>query len=407
MPFVDRRVAFQNFTSPNARAADVASRLTSTIAPIVQQKIQSAFRVQGIEGTLLNRLSQGMACSCTQRNNQVSSLSPDGKASPGAINRLLTGAKFGISDYGATADDDFDAFHSNDADFNGSLNDNRVGPDSGHTNQASDIPVVGDNGQYSPDLENMFGDFDLSHLGLTDVSCPICFGTNYVGGYSMFRGQRMVFVPAHFSSTGFLDPMSFELSSGTHTTNFVLPKGATKVECFRLMRASRQVQSNFIIDGTPLTTDKHLLSFCDGKTHSLVATTSSPFTHLEIVLSLTKESIYFEIPKLTKSQDIALIDPLEPFQIIVSPEVPYLNAHDIIIEQQHGKVLIVGQVNPWNTRNKAMLGHEAQVRVCQPQELYNMLSHRLPITSQKATTGANVASNHVGSGFIPSAAFSF
>jgi hypothetical protein len=53
-----------------------------------------------------------------------------------------------------------------------------------------------------------------------------------------------------------------------------------------------------------------------------------------------------------------------------------MDAQDIIVEQMLGKVLVVQNVNPWNSRERNILGWEAMVRVIQPMELYRLLPGR-------------------------------
>ena len=386
MPIIDRR---SNLTPANARNADVASRLVHDIMPIAQQKIMAAFHVQGIEAVLYNRLTQGRRCTCNTQNNTVNKLSDDGKASPGAINRVLAGTtNFGVSNYSASPEEDFNNFNENPTSPNNPFDQwlgdlNTVG-DHDTANEAEDGPSVGDNGQYSPDLDDIFDGFDMSHLGISDVSCPICFGAGYVGGYSMFRGYRNVLIPADFSSTADLILPSLELYPGTHSVTVVLPRGAVGVDVFRAMQQDKAIDATFTIDGTPAA-NRRILDWCDGGPHQIVITTTKPMSHFEMQFALSNESIYFEIPRLSKSADISLLEQQEPFQIIVSPDVPLLQSQDIIAESQLGKILIVGSVNPWNTRNRSMLGHECQVRVAQPQELWRIMPFRRPLTGQKPT----------------------
>lgn len=390
MPIVDRR---SNITPANARNADVASRLVDSIIPIAQQKLLAAFRVQGIQGVLYNRLTQGRRCTCNTKNSTVNTLSPDGKASSGTINRVLTGAtNFGISNYNASPEDDFNSFSDGPTSPNDHINKwlgdlNIVGDQDGNVNQVDVGPSVGDNGQSSPDLVGLFSGFDLSHLGITDVSCPICFGSGYVGGYSMFRGSRMVLVPTDFVTTSTYELPSFELSPGSHTTSLTFPRGAVGLDAFRVMLKDKPVGAQFLIDGVDAT-NRRILNWCDGKPHQLVINTGSPMTHVEIQFALSNEPVYFEIPKLTKTADISFLEQQEPFQIIVSPDVPVLQSMDLITESQLGKVLIVSTVNPWNTKNRAMLGHECQVRVAQPQELWRIMPIRRPVAGQKVTDAA-------------------
>jgi hypothetical protein len=398
MPIIDRRT---NLTSNNARASDVAARAVEQLAPIQQQKIQAAFRVQGMPGILYSRLSSGMRCTCKSKNNEVITLSPDGKASPGAINRAIVGGNFGISDYDPLSpEDEFsdlsDAPTSpNDAGFTWQGNSNNLLG----VNQFEDEPSVGDNGQQSPDLEDMFKGFDLSDLGLTDVSCPICYGTNFVGGYQSFRNFRFVAVPSIMQTNSYLELPDISLSPGTHTFSLVLPKGAFIIDAFRAMNGNKVAVSKFYIDNQDLTS-VNPLNYFDGHQHSVTVTTAESITHVEIQAGLSNQSIYFEFPKRTKSQDISLLDQSEPFQIVVSPEVPNLQVLDVIAESQLGKFLIVQNVSPWNTRNRQVLGWDCQVRVAQPQELFRLLPMRRHVTGQKAVKSNAPRTRPKTSGFF-------
>ncbi len=403
MPLIDRK---SPITSANARASDVASRMVEQIVPLQQQKMMSAFRVQGIQGILYSHLTQGIRCVCHSKNSTVSQLSPDGKASPGAINRVLTGSsRFGVSNYDDTPEAEFDAFDDEPTSPNNQFS-QWLGDLNTAGNQPSDEPSVNDDGQSSPDLDDLLAGFDMGSIGLSDVSCPICFGSSYVGGYSMFRGFRKVLLPHDFSTASTYDLPSFELSPGVHVTTVTLPRGASQLDVFRAMLNNKPVPASFSIDGDSMA-HKNLLRYCDGLPHTLTLSTQSPITHVEIQFALSDEPVYFEIPKLTRNSDIQLLEQQEPFQILVSPDVPTLKTLDIIAESQLGKMLIVQTVNPWNTRNRQMLGHEVMVRVAQPQELYNILPFRSRITGQKTAHNIAPAKSKVVSGVNPVKGFVF
>lgn len=405
MPLIDRR---SPITAANARAADVASRMVEHVIPIQQQKMMSAFRVQGIQGILYSQLTQGLRCTCHSQSHEVARLSPDGKAPPGVINRVLTGNQnFGVSDYKTTPEDEFDAFDDEPTSPTNQFN-QWLGDLNTSKNNLGDEAAVNDDGQFSPDLDDMLDGFDLSSIGYSDVSCPICFGSGYVGGYSVFRAFRRVIVPAELKSGAVLDLPKFELTPGVHTIQLVLPLGAQQVDVFRVMCGDRVVQAAISIDGAAVTGPGSILNRCDGRPHSLTIVCESNLTHIEIQLSLSDEPIYFEIPKLSKNSDISLLEQQEPFQILVSPDVPILKSLDVIAESQLGKLLIVQSVNPWNTRNRQMLGHEIQVRVAQPQELYRLLPFRSRLTGQKTTNLARPARTTTQSGIVPNTkGFSF
>ena len=391
MPIVDRS---SRLVPANARNSDVARRLLEEVTPLQQARQLAAHRVQGIEALLYSGLHSGRQCPCMTANTDVAKLSPDGKASPGAINRVLSGnSNFGISPY----DPRTPLADPNVADDQGQVSpmdelkdwfgvENRV---QDRANQIETVPTVGDDGQFSPDLDDMFGDIDMSQLGISDVSCPICFGTHYVGGYSPFRSWRQVLIAKDFATNSYFDLPTMNLTPGQHTAQITLPKGAIKLESFTAYNGALQAKATLALDGTTIT-PSNVLTFCDGLPHTLAITSTDPFTHFEAQFAMSAEPIYFEIPKLMRNADISLLEQQEPFQIVVSPDVPHMHSLDIIAESQLGKILVVTSVNPWNTRTRQMLGWECQVRVAQPQELWRILPFRPPITGQKTVRSATV-----------------
>ncbi len=398
MPLIDRR---SPLTSANARAADVAARMVEHVIPIQQQKMMSAFRVQGIQGILYSQLTQGLRCTCNTESHEVARLSPDGKAAPGIINRVLTGnSNFGVGDYRATPEDEFDEFDDAPTSPNNPFNQWMGDLNTKHNTQSDDAEVD-DDGQSSPDLDEMLDGFDLSAVGYSDVSCPICFGSGYVGGYSVFRAFRRVIVPSELTTGAVLDLPRFELTPGVHNINLVLPMGAVRLDVLRAMCGDQIVPAEFKIDGSSVSGSMSVLNRCDGRPHTLSIVCNTNLTHVEVQLALSDEPIYLEIPKLTRNADISFLEQQEPFQILVSPDVPILKSLDVIAESQLGKLLIVQSVNPWNTRNRQMLGHEIQVRVAQPQELYRLLPLRSRVTGQKTTNVAQPARTVSQSGVIP------
>jgi hypothetical protein len=355
-----------------------------------QQRMQAAFRTQGVPGILYNRMVQGRACGCSKKTSELNTrLNADGKASPGHIHQVIAGGEFGISDYQKTTDI---------LDISGnrppsSIKENVVTLEDefAHLEEGE---VFGDGGNTNY-VDSLLADFDLTSLGVTDVSCPICFGTHYIGGYSTFRGWREVVAAHEMVSTAHIEPDSLRLEPGTHTFNATLPRGAATVDVFRPMDGKKVVVARIKIDGVDIS-GRRLTDFFDGRPHNISIATEAHVSHFEMQAALSLEPIYFEFPKRGKSNDLSLLDSSEPFQIIVSPDVPHINTMDVIAEGQLGKMLIVQGCTPWNTRNRNMLGHEVQVRVAQPQELWNVLPQRSK-TSQKRVLGA-APSHHKSTG---------
>ncbi len=375
--------------SANARAADVAEKAIKEIMPEMQQRSMSAFRPQGVQCIHYNRLNAGRKCNCQSSPKQINGLlGQDGKADIGTINSLITGnSDFGVTPYNfnqkrVTGDNSSSSPLAPVNKFQGVfdvLSDN------------TEIPMadllggrpsgVGDNGAVeSVTIDEMVSDFDAGSLGFTDVACPICFGTGYVGGFTPFHGHRQVLtvMDLQLDPSGSLDLLKAPFVANASFFNVIvkLPRGAIGVDVFRVLNGAEPTGAVISIDGNTITSINQILTYCDGRQHLINATNLKSFTHFEIQFSLSTESVYFEFPRRPSSANTALLEQTEPFQIILSPNLPMMESQDIIVEQMLGKVLVVQNVNPWNSRERNVLGWEAMVRVIQPMELYRLLPGR-------------------------------
>lgn len=388
MPVIDPTNAQIN--AANARASDVAERAVTEIMPQMQQRYYDAFRVQGVQCVHYNRLSSGRKCSCQASRKQINGLlGKDGKADIGTINTLITGnPNFGVTPYNAnqqrlTQTDNTVSSPLAPLDKYQGVFDN-LGVN-------REIPMadllggrkegVGDNGPVSNlTIDDMVSDFDANSLGFTDVACPICFGTGYVGGYTPFQANRQVLTVTdmQIDPEGRIDVLKSPLVAEAKSFNVItrLPRGAIGIDVFRVWDGDTPTGATITIDGTLITSTLQILSFCDGRQHLINATNLTRFTHLEMQFNISRESVYFEFPRRPSSANTALLEQTEPFQIILSPNVPTMEAQDIIVEQMLEKVLVVQNVNPWNSRQRNVIGWEAIVRVIQPMEIYRILPAR-------------------------------
>jgi hypothetical protein len=394
MPVVSR--SNNRILPANARASDVAKKAIQEILPAQQTRYMSALRVQGYAGILYNRLEQGKRCTCQSSQKHLNTrLDKEGKASKGLINQLITGSDtFDVTPYG----------HQNWNPQNPFTNETSpLAPGNKHQgtfglvmNDPTDYPI-GEviEGPVDPDLdiEKMFGDWDGSLLGGSDIACSVCFGTGFVGGYMPFHASRQVFSVADpFVTLGECDidalakPWTAKGSKFFVTCTF--PLGATGMDIIRVMDDSTPVNAQFTIDSTLITNELQVLKFCDGLPHLIEINFPEDlrFTHFELQFNLTHESAFFEFPKLTKSADITRLETLEPFQIILSPNIPSVRPMDIIVESTFGKVLVVQNVPWWNTRNRNVLGWECMVRVIEPMERFRLLPPRGRIKTKNETT---------------------
>jgi hypothetical protein len=381
----------------NARATDVASKAIVEITPVQQRRYFDAFVVQGIAAVHYARLTQGRKCSCQASAKILNGiLDKEGKASAGAINAMLTGdSAFSVTAYNL---DQQRVTGSNQASPLAPVNKNQGVFDI--VTDGEEIPFAdllagrpaafGDNGPvHAETIDDMVNDFDASSFGFSDVACPICFGTGYVGGYEPYHAHREVLTVTDVQPAAGSQIIVTERPFGCVGTGFSavvkFPRGAIGIDAFRVWNGTEIQNAMFAVDGVQLTNNGQLLAACDGKQHVLTVTGLTGFTHFEMQFVTTTESIYFEFPRRPNSANTGLLEQMDPFDIILSPNVPTIDSQDIIVEQQLGKTLIVQNVNPWNTRMRDVLGWEAQVRVIQPMELYRLLPGRGRVMSKSRT----------------------
>jgi hypothetical protein len=383
----------------NARAVDVAKRAIQEILPVQQMRYQDAFRVQGYEGVLYNRLNQGLKCTCKSSQKHLATrLDESGKASPTTINELMTGAVFNVSAYGRGEPqrplDPFNSVVSPDAPvskYQGVFDNVSTYPDALPTRVVD--KGFGDNGpaDIEIDLDAIANDFDTTAVGYNEVACAVCFGSGFVGGYSPLYGRRIVKAcdQVELRSTDTIDPMYLPWRCTSEGFKFteVLPYGAVALDAFRVMFDHRPVTANFTIDGQAVN-EISVLRFCDGRPHLIEVQFKEPtqFTHVELQFKTSKDDAFFEFPKLNKSSATEMLDTTDPFQIILSPMVPAVQVEDVFTDSTFGRALIVQSVNEWNTRTRQVLGWEVQVRVLQSTELYNALPRRGRIQTKPQTS---------------------
>jgi len=374
MPVVKRTNA--RVIPANNRAVDVAKTALEGVVDIQQRRYLNAFRVQGYPGLLYSRLQSGLRCSCQSSGKQIKTLlDEDGNADVGTINQLLTGAQFGVSDYGSSKElneqTSKDGMRKHDGTFD-------IKASGEYPNEFDDFSN-GDNGPNPEfDLDDIVNGFDTSMMGLTEASCCVCFGTGYVSGYQAFNTNRQVLTPDLVTSDGHIDYQSkpFVGVCKSFQSKITIPRGTLDIDAFLLWNNNERVNFTFTLDGV-VGTRQLVMRMADGKPHDLqVFVKGERWTHFELQFNISREQAWFEFPRLSKGNDLSFLETTEPFQIILSPNIPILQAEDIITDSTFGLHYIVQGTPLWNTRNRHTLGWECQVRVIQPQELYALLPKR-------------------------------
>lgn len=366
----------------NQRNADVAEFAVNGIASVLQQRNMAAFRVQGIEACLYHHLTAGRICSCQGKHKKINTrLNQEGKADEGFINSIITGESFSTSHFGIS-EDSSEAYVPDTADY--------------PKDQIYPItPEQVAEEQSMVSLDDIVGDFDANILGITDTACPVCYGTGFIGGFSLYNGFRLVIpcedltLPADaqldISASPFVANTSFA------TVSVTLPKSPVGIDAFRVLNKTRVVDCQLFIDGK-VADYQTVLVHCDGKSHQLTLMSNKSFdvTHIEIQLNMSNESTFLEVPKLSKSSSLQVLDSTEPFQLLLSPNIPHMDKLDIVTESMWGKALMVQDVAWHNTKERQMLGWECNARVIMPQELYNFLPRRQRVATKQQTTNAAI-----------------
>ena len=399
----------------NSRSVAVARDTLSKIIPIQNRKYHNAFLVQGFQGILYQRLSSGKLCSCSSRQATLESrLDLSGKAPPGLLNEMLTGGQeFGFRRYGthaarvpsASSGEPLEVrlpntpyvlpslyttdrpeltneFSMPGGDFD------RYSTDPDDPTATTIVPDgIGTNGPVglNEQLDDIVADndFDLGLRAYSDVSCPICYGSGYVGGYSIHNGFRRVLTPTDTIYTDAYIQLEQEIPSGTGRVfewEVTLPLGAVSIDSLRIYNNTKPVTSlTLYVDSIRILDEFSFLQYCDGRSHRIrlsSSDTDTEITHLEIQINQSTESAVFEFPKLSRASAQSLLESTDPFSIIISPMVPRVSPLDVFVDSSYGKRLQIKSTTAWNDRNRSILGWEAEVRATQPQELFYMLPSR-------------------------------
>jgi hypothetical protein len=435
MPIVHR--TNNRVLPPNARAVDVAKDTLRRIIPVQNRKYDAAFQVNGYSGVLYNRLSQGYRCACCrEQENLGMRLGLDGKADPGTINELLSGGQeFGIRPYGTKAamtpqyrasyfeiepdvitengqivvpslyDTDSLTATRNSTIFGSHLD--RFGTDPNNpqvTTVVNDGEGIEGPVGLTPELDDLVDDVDLALKAHSDVSCPVCFGTGFVSGYSVFNGWRRSLVP--YEPSAFLPadailsldkkpPQAF--TPWVEWKDIVLPMNAVGVDAVRIFMDDRVIAGNITVDGTTLESPLAIQQFCDGKPHTIRVDFEEPtfFSHLELQVNQSTASANFELPKTSKSSLTSVLENMEEIQVLFSPLISLVRPLDVVVESVMGKYLQITNCSAWNDNRASILGWEANLRPSQPQELFTILPVRRPTGSMNQRP--QVRDNRTGS----------
>lgn len=436
MPYLftpkNNRAVVQN--APRNRAAlTPAQNAFNGLIPAINEQIDNAVQTAGFELLVYNRLRSGIPCTCANhqkagqgagselvanRNSVGVILDENGSASPETIAELLTGGTFGISSLidhrqkpgvspnaharksNASSEPVDDPFSERprktqparieegnvEADFDGNGYSNALGQNDYSSDPSFDFPL---------------NPFSEGHL----VSCPVCFGTGFVGGYSVSNSWRFVAdVRMMQFEGGWID---FE----KHPAQATLPPGASATVQVRFPKAAFRVDSTQVYLGRSSLASSVQLEYlqgdefktlyprailgelCDGTIRTIrirnVSRNEVELSHLEIQTGLSDTALFGDYPELETIADVSVLRATQDIRIVLQTKVPTLSPFDIITDMNHRLAWMVRSVtqNPWGTAMNSIrgfrsnLGLSAQVRRVQSNEIWSNLPFKSKATN--------------------------
>lgn len=400
----------------NQRAIDPAKRALDRLAPYQQKKYEAAFFVNPIEILLYSKLNGGIECSCTFGDHDAPAapiLGIDGKASPATIQTLLTGKRFGITDYGtvltdvSTTDREVAQSDLSNPAISAFTFVGRSGNDP-RSNVASrergaigaDTVLEGLEDDSPPDLQQPeFLESDQLNRSLRSTdnrSCPVCFGSGYVGGYSVQNGWRRVFDCRDNNLTivqGEIDAIISPNRATVTATGYAeylitFPKHVHSIDAFRVMNgkfpaknvylSAHSVGSNTFIN---VVDQASIKSFCDGNSRlvrilSLDGINGFQFTHLEIQFNLSDTPLLAEFPRFGENSDLNMLEKLQDVQINMTNKVVSLHSEDVLSDSSVRKIWRVSAAQFYRDHSQNIIGWDCNASIVQPYETQSILPKR-------------------------------
>ena len=409
MPIRDAR--YNKINPANSRIVDVAKQTLREILPVQHRRYNNAFEINGYDCLVYTRLHQGIVCSCMGSQKALGVLlNEQGKMPQGKINEMIEGGMhFKVNRYGERdlERDDLRPFRGDpvkaktDQQYDGQDGAGTEPPFNKHQGLLDDpfADEIGDSNTEDPsgsklnqNLDDALADFDANALNVSDVSCGVCFGTGYVGGYAVHGSWRQILSTQwdgiRLDPGGLIEPR--KRPHFFHSTwaefNTILPKGFCYLDSIKVWNNTKLViTAAILIDGNQANYS-NVRALCDGKMHTIRVqfVDATDWTHLEIQIGLSTIMPKVDFPNISSSADVTKLNPIEDLQVNLSGIVPQLDVRDLIVDHTLGFVWQVGPCSSWNDKHNNILGWTATVRVVQPNEVLDMLPRR-QITVQALT----------------------
>ncbi len=410
-----RRQSKKTLHPQNSRVAKVAADVVNNVAAVQQEKYDNAFIVNGFPCLVYSRLRQGLRCTCGGGHVEFKpatniTFDENGNATEDTLNSLLFDEKVEGNSNSLFSVDDYSSEPSTSTEDGGySIN---------LTPHIDSVPEDNETNEYAPDSSfidpELLGDDDTidegssivnNIVGVTNVNCGICYGSGFVGGYSVLLGNRLVFDTQYkqLATDGYYvdkqtTPNTFRKGGenlDAHVDFIIpLPKFIEGIDALRVWDNSRQVFNVEILAGATVgslvaVNENNLSVFCTGAPVYVRVKGPISFTHIEIQINLSKDVTYLEYPRFTKTGDPNVLDAVGDVNIVISPKVLHVDVNDMIVDLINQRIWRITSITDFKDRNVNIHGWEVNARLVQKYEKFSILPHRVNKQNQKNTTRFN------------------
>lgn len=384
----------------NSKSVAIAQQKIQQVADMAQEQYVNALAVNGYDALIYNRLTSGRRCTCSTVFNHAATqvLDSNGHATEAHIQSLLTGAEFSIEDYGvqvnpkpsATGIQMIKSLSPEDYPVESIYGRHKVSPEMSDP-LATDVVET-------QNLEDAFAEVNLG--AVTAQKCALCYGSTYVGGYSLHNGNRFVLDATYptcelmgYTVANETYPNLLKRTDNSGYIAFIvtLPVGVVSVDRIKVWNNSTELNSYALRIGTNLTNLTTLdtgtiLEYATGTPCLIVVSEVDDFSHVELQFNMSTVPTYIEYPRLSKTGDLSVLEAIDSVQIIVSPLVPSVQPWDIIVDNVFKKSWRVTSSNWFNDRNLNVHGWDVQARLVQSYEVFTGLSGRFLNTTRYVST---------------------
>lgn len=384
----------------NTKAVPVAQKRLDQVADLAQEQYNNALSVDGYDALVYGRLTTGRRCTCSTVFNHATEqiLDEKGNATEEHIQSLLTGSEFSIEDYATTGNT------TSNPNFSPTMGMRVITPKSSVEKKAPYKPTISEDDPFGTDLNSVQTiDDAFAEVNLGSVSankCSLCYGSGFVGGYSLHNGNRFVLDSTYelkecrgYAIMQEQYPNLFDQADSLGEVRFTvtLPIGILSVDRIQVWNNNVAVKGAVVRIGTSLANlipldDATLLTFATGTPCFIVVSEADKFSHLELQFNLSSIHTYIEYPRLTKTGDLSVLEAIDSVQVVVSPLVLNVQPWDIIVDNVFKKSWRVTSSNWFNDRKMNIHGWDCQARLVQPYEVFVNMAGRFNNGTQYTTT---------------------